>query len=73
MGLYGLDGVGIESQWGEIYTSPNTTILCFINLNNGDQFRPMQAIIRPNYLQKHKCQYIQCIVRQCHGITFTVV
>ena len=30
---------------------------CMLNLNNGDYFRPMQAIIRPKYFQ------IQCISR----------
>ena len=32
-----------------MYTSSNTTISCFMNLDNGDQFRPMQAILRPKY------------------------
>jgi len=33
-----------------MYTLSNTNILYFINLNNGDQFQPMQAIIRTKYL-----------------------
>jgi len=34
-----------------MYTLSSTIILSyFINLNNGDQFRPMQAIIRPKYV-----------------------
>jgi hypothetical protein len=36
-------------KWSKIYTSSNTTILCFINLNSGDYFRPVQAIIRPKH------------------------
>ena len=59
-------------KWNNIYTSSNTTILCFINLNNGDKFLPTQAIIRPIYLSNLKCSCIQWVVRQCHGIPFTV-
>jgi hypothetical protein len=65
--------LSIILKWSKIYTFSNTTLVYLINLNKGDWFRPMQAIIRPKYLQKLKCPSIQCIVQQCHGIPFIIV
>ena len=42
--------LSIILKWNIIYNSSNTTILCFINLNNGDQFRAMQTIQLPQAL-----------------------
>jgi hypothetical protein len=36
--------LSIIIKWNKIYTSSNTIILYFINLNNGDCFLPMKAI-----------------------------